>query len=610
MSHRSRWLLLFAPFTLTIGLLAQQDSVTFVRSEILIPMRDGVRLNTVIFIPSSDQGLFPFLLLRTPYGVSGQPAPDRMSYLRNLAKDGYIFVHQDIRGRYKSEGRFEMQRMARNRKDPRSIDESTDTYNTIDWLLKNIPNNNGRAGMLGISYGGWTTVMGTIEAHPAMKAASEQATPADMFLGDDFHHNGAFRLSYGFEYAFMEEASKTDTLFPFGTYDIYDWFLRLGPLSNVNALHFKNAIPSWNDFVRHPNYDEFWQRQALASRLDAPTVPTLHVAGWWDQEDFYGPLTAYRILEKKDAGNKNFIVVGPWNHGGWSRGDGNQLGRVEFDTATGRTFREIIQRSWFAYYLKDVGDGKFPEAMTFQTGANRWRSYSAWPPQNETVTRKLYLRANGQLSFEPPSDADAADTFVSDPAKPVPYRPRPIEQTYGRGSRWYTWLVEDQRFVDGRPDVLTWKTDPLTEDLTMTGDIAATLFASTTGSDTDWIVKLIDVYPAELSTNPTMGGFQLMVANEVFRGRFRNGFEKPEPVKPGEVNRYTVDMRQMNHVFLKGHRVMVQVQSTWFPIIDRNPQTYVPNIFEAKESNFKAQTHSIQRTVRNPSHLLLPVAIR
>ena len=592
-----------------VQLYAQNPSA-YERQEVMIPMRDGIHLHTVIFTPKQQNGALPFLLLRTPYGVSKNPGPDRTQYLKDLADDGYIFAFQDIRGRYGSEGKFEMQRFSRDRSDPKSIDESTDTYDTIDWLLKHVPNNNGRVGVLGISYGGWLTVMATLEPHPALKAVSEQATPADMFLGDDFHHNGAFRLSYAFEYAFMEEASKVDTLFPFDLYDTFEWYLRLGPLSNVNEKYFHGKLPTWNDYVDHPNYDTFWQKQALAYRLDAPTVPTMNVGGWWDQEDFYGPLKTYEVLEKKDTKHLNYLVVGPWNHGGWGHGSGRTLGNVAFDTSTSETFRKDIQASWFAYYLKDKGTGNFPEAITFQTGSNRWRTYGEWPPKKNITSRNLYFGADGTLSFEAPTRTDAGqfDSYLSDPAHPVPYRSRPIEETYSPGSRWYTWLTEDQRFVHLRPDVLSWETGTLTEDVTVTGDIVAKLYASTSGTDSDWIVKLIDVYPEAYPKDRKMGGYQLMIADEVFRGRFRNSFEKPEPVKPNGVYEYSIDLHSNDHVFLKGHKIMVQVQSTWFPIIDRNPQKYVDNIFKARESDFESATQHVYRSERYPSHLVLPIA--
>lgn len=601
-------LLFFSSFVIFQTTYSQNNEDKYERQEIMITMRDGIKLNTVIFTPKNSTEKLPFLLLRTPYGVSDFPSPEKNSYIKDMAEDGYIFVFQDIRGRYKSEGKFEMQRFTRDKKNPTAIDESTDTYDTIDWLLANIKNNNGKAGMYGISYDGWTTVIGAIDPHPALKAVSEQASPADMFLGDDFHHNGAFRLSYGFEYAYLTEFAKTNELFSFDEYDTYDWYLKLGPLANVNKKYFFSKLPSWNDFASHPNYDEFWKKQSLGYRLDTPKVHIMNVAGWWDQEDFYGPQKAYEIWEKKDQFNKNYIVIGPWNHGGWAGGDGNSLGNIKFDTATGATFRKDIQARWFAWYLKGKGDGNFAEAITFQTGSNQWRTYDSWPPK-EAVKTNLYLQPGGKLSFTKSKEnsASAFDSYISDPAHPVPYRTRPIEETYGPGSRWYTWLTEDQRFVHNRPDVLSWETDVLEEDLVVTGNLLAKIFGATTGSDCDWVAKLIDVYPEDYKKEPKMSGYQFMVANDVFRGRFRKSFEKPEPITPNKVELYTIDLHSLNHVFKKGHKIMVQIQSTWFPIIDRNPQKYVLNIFEAKESDFIITTQKVYRSVQFPSRIELPV---
>lgn len=577
------------------------------RKTVMIPMRDGKKLNTLIFIPRNPKEPMPFLLTRTPYGVNDGSMPEFEN--TELATEGFIFVRQDVRGRYESEGTFEMVRNSRDKNDKNSVDESTDTYDTIDWLLKNIPNNNGKAGIFGISYAGWTSIITLIEPHPALKAVSEQATIADWFINDDIHHNGAFRLSYAFDYSFMEEASKTDTLFPFGVYDTYDWFLKLGSLSNVNDKYFHNTIPSWNNFVNHPDYDEYWRKQSLLHRFENInlTVPIQHVAGWFDQEDFAGPLLMYDLLEKKDKNNLNYIVAGPWNHGGWSRSDGKTLGKLQFDTATSKTFREQIEKKWFAYYLKGKGDGKFAEATTFQTGSNKWQNYDSWSPK-QAVAQNLYFQVNGKLSFDKPKeDKSAFDSFISDPAHPVPYRQRPIEQTYNRGSRWRTWMTEDQRFVHDRPDVLSWETDILTEDLTVTGSVLAHLFASTSQSDADWVVKLIDVYPEDYEKDFTMSGFQQIVTADILRGRYRNSFEKPEPAKPNEVTAYTVDLLKTNHVFKKGHKIMVQVQSTWFPLIDRNPQKYVPNIFYAKEEDFVKAEHRVFRNGVFPSHIQLSV---
>ena len=578
------------------------------RQVVMIPMRDGVKLNTVIFTPKDQKEKLPFLMLRTPYGVNGYPSPERQGYIKDMAEDGYIFVFQDIRGRYLSEGTFKMQRFNRDKKDPKAIDESSDTYDTIDWLLKNIPENNGKAGMYGISYDGWTTIIAATDPHPAMVAVSEQATPSDMFMNDDFHHNGAFRLSYGFEYSVLTEAAKTDSLYNFGEYDTYNWYLKLGALSNINKKYAHSTLPTWNNFIAHPNYDEFWKKQALAYRLDTPRVATQHVSGWWDQEDMVGPQDAYKVLEKHDKNHKNFIVMGPWNHGGWAGGTGKNLGNIKFDDQeTSVYFRKEIQAKWFAWYLKGKGDGNFAEAISFQTGSNRWKNYTAWPPK-EATNKNIYLHANGKLSFEAPSATERKfDSYVSDPAKPVPYRARPVEETYGPGSRWYTWLTEDQRFVQNRPDVLSWETDTLTEDITVTGNPLAKIFAATSGTDADWVVKLIDVYPQQYKKELKMSGYELMVASDVFRGRFRKSFEKPEPMTPNKEELYTIDLHGVDHVFKKGHRIMVQVQSTWFPIIDRNPQKYVPNIFKATEADYQKATEMIYHSAGAASCISLPV---
>jgi putative CocE/NonD family hydrolase len=585
----------------------------FTEVRAMVPMRDGVKLNTVVFTPKKAIPPLPFLLLRTPYGAPESPRPLTSDSYKELVGEGYIFVFQDIRGRYKSEGRFVMQRPPRDRLNPRAIDESTDAYDTVAWLLKNVPGHNGRVGMMGISYGGWLTAMAMLDPHPAVRAVSPQASPADMYLGDDFHHNGAFRLSYGFEYAAMMETSKENASFRFDAFDLYDWYLRLGPLGTINEKYLHDKIPTWNDYVAHPNYDAFWQKQAMAPYLTRVTVPTLNVAGWWDQEDFYGPQKIYETLEPLDRQEMSFFVAGPWNHGGWMGGDGSSLGRIKFGGDTSKHFREKIQAPFFAHFLKDRGTWDIPEAITFETGANAWQVYDEWPPRKLTEDRSLYFREDGRLSFEAPGgDEDRSfDAYVSDPSRPVPYRPQPVEATYDpRGSGWSTWLVGDQRFASSRPDVLSWETDPLAEDVTVTGRVLARLFASTTGTDSDWIVKLIDVYPEDYPAEPAMGGYQLMIANEVFRGRFRSSFEKPEALVPDRVTDYTIDLHAADHRFLKGHRIMVQVQSTWFPLIDRNPQTFVENIFLAKASDYKPATQRVFRSAAHTSHIVLPVRVR
>jgi uncharacterized protein len=593
------------------GRTQQPVEQAFELTNATIAMRDGVKLNTNIFRPKDASGPLPIILERTPY-----QAPENANWARGkfsaLAAEGYIFVFQDIRGRYKSEGRFVMQRAPVSvlRNDPKLVDEVTDAYDTIEWLIKNAPNNNGRVGIIGISYPGWTAAMATLAPHPALRAASPQASPADMFLGDDFHHNGAFRLSYGFEYATMMETNKESYRFSFDRYDTFEWYLRLGALANVNEKYLHGKIPTWNDFVNHPNYDRFWQEQAMARYLKKVHVPTMNVAGWWDQEDFYGPIKIHETLEKNDPQKISVFVAGPWNHGGWARGDGGSLGRIKFGSNTAQHYREKIEAPWFAYYLKDKGQPGITEAITFQTGSNEWKSYDQWPPRNLTEDRKLYFHAGGKLSFDAPTQTDDAafDEYVSDPANPVPYRPRPIEPTYYfRGSGWGAWLVEDQRFAHARPDVVSWETEPLAEDITITGQVIAKLFASTTGGDSDWIVKLIDVYPQEYPADFRMGGYQLMVANDVFRGRFRQSFEKPRPIAPNKPLDYTIDLHQMDHRFLKGHKIMVQVQSTWFPVIDRNPQKYVENIFLAREADYIKATQRIFRSNALASHVQVPV---
>ena len=439
---------------------AQQDTTAYTGTAVMVPMRDGVKLHTIFYVPKNASGPLPIILTRTPYGIDGRFGGYLRSYYAALAKDGYIFAFQDIRGRYGSEGQFVMQRPPSHLTDRNAVDESTDAYDTIDWLVKHATGNNGRVGMLGISYPGWTTAMALIDPHPALRAASPQASPADMWMGDDFHHQGAFRLSYGFEYAVLTEAADTNSNFSFDRYDTYDWYLELGPLATVNDSILHGKLPTWNDFVAHPDYDAFWQRQTIAPYLTKVTVPTLSVAGWWDQEDFYGPIRIYRAMEPHDSLHLSRLVVGPWNHGGWAGGPGQKLGNIDFGSATGEYFRDSVQAPFFAYYLKDQGEMTLPEALTFETGSGKWVRNDAWPAKSGVTGKNLYFRAGGLLSFDPPvtpakpgaASRDTVDAFVSDPAHPVPYRHRPIEPTYyPKGSGWYTWLTEDQRFAAARP---------------------------------------------------------------------------------------------------------------------------------------------------------------
>ncbi len=591
----------------------------FEQIDAMIPMRDGVKLQTVIFVPKEATGPLPILLQRSPYGIP----KDELALLKpgydELREDGYIFAYQNLRGRFGSEGTFVMLRPPRDRADPNAVDESSDARDTVEWLVKNVPRSSGKVGIWGTSYMGWTTQMALLDPHPALACASERASPSDMFANDDFHHNGAFRLSYGFEYsASLETARDANTDFQFGTADTYDWYLRLGALSHADERYFHGKIASWEDFVHHPNRDAFWERQAIGTYLDHPiSVPNMNVAGWWDQEDFVGPVDIYDHVERFDAtAHANYLVVGPWNHGGWGR-DGGHLGPIDFGADRSREFRAGAQRRWFAHWLHGAPALDQPEAQVFETGSNRWRSFDAWPPRAGVSPRKLYLRAGGSLSFDPPADGDDAfDAYVSDPASPVPYRRRPIGPTYQPPDEWSTWLVQDQRFVDHRPDVLTWTTDVLDRDVVVAGDVVADLFASTTGTDADWVVKLIDVLPdgpppsgarPDAGATPDLRGYELMVAADVLRARFRKSLAKPEPVPAGEVVEYSIDLHTRSHAFLRGHRVMVQVQSSWFPLIDRNPQRYVDNIFLAGDEDFTRATQRVHRSRAAASSIVLPV---
>ena len=411
---------------------AQTPEAKFDAIEAMIPMRDGVKLHTVICVPKTSNEPLPILMQRTPYGASTRTAGVLHLSHKELVDDGYIFVFQDIRGKNGSEGQFRMNRPPRDRNDSKSIDESSDTYDAIEWLIKNVKNNNGKVGIYGVSYPGWLALVPLLEPHPALKALSPQAQMGETWLGDDFFHQGGFRLSYGYEYVHALESSQGSNP-GIDIYDVYEWYLKAGAISNL----IKPTLPTWKDFIEHPAFDAFWQSRSASHYIKEPSVPTLHVAGWFDQEDFYGPMKAYAKLEKSDKNKMNYVVVGPWNHGGWG-GAGDKLGNLEFKSATGQHFREKVQAPWFAYHLKGKGSLNFPEAQMFQTGSNEWKTYSQWPPTNLTTERKLYLHANGKLSFNAPT-ADSEkefDSYVSDPANPVPYRQRPIEITYSRGSRW------------------------------------------------------------------------------------------------------------------------------------------------------------------------------
>jgi hypothetical protein len=606
---------------------AQQPAgrAVFTLEQVMIPMRDGVHLQTVIMRPVGHTEALPILLRRTPYGVPESAPTPMPGDLKALAADGYIFVVQNLRGRFKSEGKFLLSsRVDLADKSPKNVNETTDAYDTVDWLVKHVANSTGKVGIYGVSYDGLTTGMALLMPHPALAAISEQAAPVDWWMNDDFHHYGAFRESYAFEYAVMEEADKLkNTNFDFDVYDTYDWYLKLGPLSNANAKYLHSSIPYWNDMIAHPNYDAHHKGEAWYTQIKGSTVPSLNVAGFWDQEDPWGPWQIFHQAEKNDPNRTNFIVAGPWYHGGWRERDGNagdSIGTIPLGGhQTAREFLENVEAPFFRFYLHGKGTKPAWQATMFQTGSNTWRTYATWPVKNATPTN-LYLRTDGTLSFEKPASGAPYREYVSDPADPVPYRQRPISPTYPEGD-WRRWEVDDQRFADGRPDVLTYTSAPLDHDITVTGAISATLFASTSGTDADFVVKLIDVYPEHAQPNPwtadagpaphayahSLNGYQLPIAMEVRRGRFLESYEMPHALVANKPTEWTVPLREHDHVFLKGHRIAVQVQSTWFPIIDRNPQKYVPSIYDAKASDYVKATQRVYGSLALPSHIVLPV---
>ncbi len=586
----------------------------YTKYEHRIPMRDGVRLFTRVYVPKDDSQAWPILLTRTPYALKPYGTAnynDPAGTFRELAKDQNILVTQDVRGRYGSEGEYMHMRPFNPNKGPKDIDESSDAYDTIDWLVKNIPNNSGKVGLFGISYPGFYTSMGMIDSHPALKAASPQAPISDWFMGDDLHHNGAFFLSQNFnffyEFAQREEDPLHENLKPFNfkTPDGYDFFLRMGPLGNSVKL-LKNFGTSWSEFLAHPTYDAYWQARNIRPHLKNVHCAVMTVGGWYDAEDLFGPLETYRWTERQNAGITNVLVIGPWAHGGWGRGDGDKLGDINFRAKTAEFYREKIELPFFRHFLKGDTNYTPTEAHVFETGTHQWRRFDAWPPKQSTP-RTLYFGAESKLGFDAPAAAkDAFDEYVSDPAKPVPYT---LEHTTGYPR---SYPVHDQRFAASRPDVLVYETEPLEEDLTFAGPLTATLHVSTTGTDADWVVKLVDVYAGDFpdpKPNPAdiaMGGYQQLVRGDVFRGKFRKSFEKPEPFKPGEVTKIEFEIPDILHTFRRGHRVMVQVQSTWFPLVDRNPQTFV-NIPTAKPEDFKKATHRVHRGGNAASALTVQV---
>lgn len=603
------------PATSVVAQDAQQPEsylrLHYVKSEHLIPMRDGVKLFTGVFSPRDTTRSYPILMKRTPYSCApyGEDKyPAKVGPSEHFVKAGYILVNQDVRGRFASEGEFVQVTPHRpNKTKPTDVDESSDTYDTIEWLLKNIPNHNGRVGMSGISYPGFYAAAGMIDAHPALKAVSPQAPVGDWYF-DDFLHHGSFFLAHAFRWltgnATERPKPTTEPAKPYvyPTPDGYKMFLEAGSVENIDKLYLKGTIPFWKDMMVHPNRDEFWQERALIPHLKNVAPHVMTVTGWYDAEDLYGSFKTYQSVEKQNPKVHNVLVVGPWHHGGWSSGDGDKLGNVPFGAKTAAFYRAEIELPFFEKYLKDKDVPAPAEATVFETGSNAWRTFDKWPPK-QTETKKLFLQEGGKLQFAAP-DKSATDTnydeFVSDPNKPVPY----CEIITPKMTIEY--MVDDQRFASRRPDVLTYQTDAFEEDFVVAGPLEADLWVSTTGTDADWVVKLIDVRPDAPETTP-LAGYQMLIRSEVIRGRFRNDYAKPEPFVPGQPTRVRFELLDVLHRFQKGHRLMVQIQSTWFPLVDRNPQTFVPNIYFAGRDDFRKATHRVFRSAAHPTSLTLGV---
>ena len=586
----------------------------YTKHEYRIAMRDGIHLFTTVFAPKDTSKTYPILMRRTPYSVAPYGEDDYPRYPwylgppRCFAEAGYIFVYQDVRGRFMSEGDYVNMRPHLDKKAGRDdIDESTDTYDTIEWLLVNVAGHNGRVGMWGISYPGFYAAAGMIDAHPAIQAVSPQAPIADWFF-DDFHHHGTFVLPPAFNFFTVFDPPRSGPTtewgepFDLGTPDGYQFFMDLGSLKNANERCFKGRVAFWNKIVEHPNYDEFWQSRNILPHLTNVAPAVMTVGGWFDSEDLYGPLKIYRAIEDRNPGVFNVLVMGPWFHGGWDRCDGSMMGNIHFGSATSHFYRENMELPFFNYYLKQQGDLELPEAYMFDTGAKQWRKFDHWPP-GDVTSRSFFFRGGGRLLGEPPPPGrEACDEYVSDPAKPVPFTEE-ITTLVPRA-----FMTDDQRFAARRPDVLVYQTPPLEEDLTLAGPITADLWVSTTESAADWVVKVIDVFPNDTPDRHTapdvrMGGYQMMVRSEAIRGRFRNSYEHPEPFVPHKPARVTLELLDVLHTFKRGHRIMVQVQSTWFPLIDRNPQRYVDNIYLADEDDFIRATHRLHRSAERPTHI-------
>ncbi|WP_414903411.1 CocE/NonD family hydrolase [Sphingomonas flavalba] len=582
----------------------------------MVPMRDGVKLYTVIVVPKGAKNA-PILLTRTPYNAAGRTtrmdSPNMLSILPEgdevFVKDGYIRVFQDVRGKYGSEGDYKLTRPVRGPLNETGTDHVTDAWDTVDWLVKNVTESNGRVGMVGSSYEGLTVVMALLDPHPALKVAAPESPMVDGWMGDDWFHHGAFRqvnIGWMQSQTGFKGAGKGPAL---GIYDQYETFLRFGSAGDWAKVSGFDQLPAWRRMVEHPAYDGYWQGQALDKLLAAnpSKVPTMWEQGLWDQEDMYGAIASWEALTKAGHGDNNFLVMGPWRHS-QANYDGSTLGPFKWNGDTALQWRRDVLLPFFNHYLKDGPAFTPPRAFLYNTGENRWDRYSTWPLACESgcpsPLKPIYLQPGFGLGFTKSTDT-GADSYVSDPAKPVPYLTRPI--SFGQRDRWQTWLVSDQRAVDGRPDVLTYTSEVLSSPVRLSGVPYADIYARTTGTDADWVVKLIDVYPDEVASNPAMGGYQLAISQDIFRGRYRDSFEKPTPIPAGKVQRYRFRLPVTNHVFKPGHRIMVQIQSTQFPLYDRNPQTYVKNIFLAKPEDYKKATHTIERSGAAASAVWLPV---
>lgn len=584
------------------------------KKEVYIEMRDGIKLFTSIYTPRNSNGPHPILLNRTPYNIE-PGGPDHFSffiqnYSRYTEKD-YIMVSQDVRGRYMSEGTFEdIRPVIPVRKSSKDTDETTDTWDTVEWLVKNVDNNNGNVGIFGISYPGFYSTMGIINAHPAVKAVSPQAPVTAWFLGDDFHHNGAFFLldCFPFYYSFGQPRSEPTRIgkpqFKWPVPDNYEFFLSTGPVKNLAPAFLGDSVKFWNDLFSHPDYDEFWKARDPRQHLQNVTPAVMTVGGWFDAEDLFGALKTYEAIEKQNSpSTRNHIVMGPWSHGQWASGRATNLGNISWGLDANERFIEQ-EELFFDHYLTENRKYDIPEALIFITGSNEWKNFDKWPPAN-IIRKELYFHDGEVASFTKPVSTDSYDEYVSDPMNPVPY----TEDVHA--ARTTEYMTDDQRFASRRPDVMVYQTDVLTTDLTLTGQVTAGLFVSTTGTDADFIVKLIDVFPHDaVDGNPDhtypMGGYQMLVRGEVFRGKYRNSFEKPEPFVPGRVTEVKFDLPDVAHTFKKGHRIMIQIQNSWFPLVDRNPQKFV-NIYECSEEDFSKATQRIYHDSKFPSHLKVSI---